>query len=63
MEMDLTFEDETVLLTVKPQDQIVQPEGVSAILKVKYILFSELDVFYFKGFADTIRLAQLLFNF
>ena len=63
MEMDLTFEDETVLLTVKPQDQIVQPEGISAILKVKYILFSELDVFYFKGFADTIRLAQLLFNF
>ena len=35
MEMDLTFEDETVLLTVKPQDQIVQPERVSTILKVK----------------------------
>ena len=34
MEMDLTLEDETVLLTVKPQDQIVQPHGVSSIMKV-----------------------------
>ena len=35
MEMDLTLEDDTFLLTVKPQDQIVQPEGVSSIRKVK----------------------------
>ena len=48
MEMDLTLEDETILLTVKPQDQIVQPEGVSSILKVvKDILLSQRGQQYF----------------
>ena len=46
MEMDLTFEDETILLTVKPQDQIVQPEGVSAILKVANIFFQRWTFFF-----------------
>ena len=65
MEMDLTLEDQSLLLTVKPQDQIVQPDGVSSIPKVKYIFLNsdEFSVFDLKGFADTLRVAQLLLNF
>ena len=48
MEMDLTFEDETVLMTVKPQDQIVQPERVSTILKVKKCILQRWRIFLLK---------------
>ena len=55
MEMDLTLEDKTILLTVKPQDQIVQPEGVSSILKVvKDILLSRRAQQYFNILKDLL---------